>query len=800
MKVSYRWLCDVAPGLELSPGEMVQRLALRGAPVERVIDLGRAWRDVYVARVRAARPHPNADRLTLCLVEGPQGEVPVVCGAPNVQVGAYHPFVGVGGVLPGGLRIEKRKIRGEISQGMLCSERELEVGSDGDRILALDGDLEVGQAFAQAMGLDDTCLDIEVTPNRGDLLSHVGVARELHPGGDTALVLPELAGPSSAAAAGWVRGATEVQAGGVRVCIEDPQLCPRYLGAVITNVSVGPSPRWLADRLSSVGMRPVNNVVDATNYVMLELGQPLHAFDLARLRGSTVSVGPARDGELLTTLNGQTHTLASGMLLIRDDVAAVAVAGVMGGADSEVTDATEDVVLECALFEPKQVHATRRALGLSTDASYRFERGVDPESMEIALRRAAALIEHTSKGSLHGEFIDVCPAPWSPPTVKLRPSRVAHLLGQDFSVPEIRELLTPLGYRVERVGPDALDIRVPGHRSYDTLREVDLIEEVARSHGYDAFASEMAPGRPGSVPDHPSFRLADRLRAMMVGEGLSEAQTPALGPASAGDVELLNPMSRQESHLRRDRLSGLLSAVEMNMARGVRDIRLFEIGTAFSPGANSVPVETTRLAVVLTGGRAPEHWSGSSEPFDVYDVAHVLDRIRQVAYPEGRVVPSAGPPTRFVPQRSYELRCGGGRPVGWAGELVSGGIDLPPWARAVLGAEILLPDVPAPESYPIACDLPDQPAAQRDLAFLVPFTTPVGDVLEAAGRGAGRFLEDVSVFDLYVGDDLPSTVRSVALRLRFRARERTLTERDVDQACRRVMRTVKERTGVEPRG
>lgn len=814
MKVSYRWLRDVAPGIGLTPEEAMARLALRGAPVEEAEDLSAGLGDIVIGQVLEARPHPNADRLTLCRVAGPQGEVPVVCGAPVVHEGAFYPFAPVGAVLPGGFKIGKRKIRGEFSQGMLCSESELSLGEDHAGIMLLEGEYEAGAPFARATGLEDYRFDVEVTPNRGDLLSHAGIARELHPEGAAALVLPAFPGGGDGGdtgfAASFARGAFESSSAGVRIEIEDARLCSRYLGAVIRGVSVGPSPPWLRGRLQAAGARPINNVVDATNYVMLELGQPLHAFDLARLVDATIVVGRARPGESLMTLDGEARAITTDMLMIRDARRPVAIAGVMGGRDSEVSDTTQDILLECALFEPKQVRRTRRALGMSTDASYRFERGVDPSAMETAVRRAAALIMATAGGSLDGEIIDACPAPWEQPRVELRPSRVRHVLGVDFAPDRIVGLLAPLGYRVGERRSDALEFLVPGHRSYDTLREVDLIEEVARTYGYDAFPEVLAPFRAGNVPDHPLFQLEDRLRALLAADGISEAQTPALGPARDGDVPLLNPMSADESHLRRDRLPGLLRHVERNMARGVRDVRLFELGTAFAPVPDAPPAESARVAAVLTGRRAPMQWSDAGDRFDVYDIARVVARIAAEVSPGWTVVPgraggAAAPalPARaaglFVPGRWYALLSAGGEIVGWGGEVAPAAMDLPPWAGAVTGAEVVLPDLPAPKPAVTATELPGHPASQRDVAFLLPVGAAAGDVLRSARAGGGRLLEAVELFDLYEGSDLPPDTVSLAVRLRFRARGRTLTDREVDKACRGVLARVKEETGVEPR-
>lgn len=800
MKVSYRWVRDVAPGIGLGPAEAMERLALRGAPVEEWVDLAEGLKDIVIGRVLEAGPHPNADRLTLCRVAGPDGEVPVVCGAPVVRVGAYYPFAPVGAVLPGGFRIGRRKIRGSYSEGMLCSERELELGEDHAGIMLLEGQYGVGAPFAASVGLDDVRMDVEVTPNRGDLLSHVGIARELHPEGQAGIALPPFPGGRGELAASFARGGGEASSAGCHIVIEDPDLCSRYLGAVIRGVTVGPSPRWLADRLRAAGARPINNVVDATNYVMLELGQPLHAFDLEKLADATIVVGRARPGESLVTLDDEARAITPDMLMIRDAVQPVAIAGVMGGRDSEVSGGSSDVLLECALFEPRQVRATRRALGMSTDASYRFERGVDPASMEAAVLRAVSLILATAGGTLDGEIIDVHPRPWVPPVVGLRPSRANHVLGVDFTPDAISKLLVPLGYAVETAGADRLDVTVPGHRTYDTLREVDLIEEVARTHGYDAFPEVMSAARAGTVPDHPLFQLEDRLRGLLAANGISEAQTPALGPKRHGDVALLNPMSRDESYLRRDRLPGLLTHVERNMSRGVRDVRLFEIGTAFAPSEEGPPSESSRVAVVLTGGRTPPHWSSRAEPFEVHDIAGVLGLIAREACPDAAVVPADGRVQRlFAPGRCYEVVSCAGEVVGWGGQVRPELLDLPRWAGAVVGGEVVLPEVPAPQPDVTARDLPDQPAVQRDVAFLVPAGTAAGAVLDAARKAAGRLLETGDVFDVYEGEDLPPGTRSVALRLRFRARGRTLTDKEVDKTCRRVVRTVKEKTGVEPR-
>ncbi|HSR41831.1 MAG TPA: phenylalanine--tRNA ligase subunit beta, partial [Longimicrobiales bacterium] len=697
--------------------------------------------------------------------------------------------------------IREAEIRGAESLGMLCSERELGLGRDHSGLLELDGDVEPGASFVEAFGLDDVRFDVEVTPNRGDLLSHRGIARELAPEGDAGLRLPPIPGGPELEPS-LIEHAREVTAGGATIRIEEPDLCFRYLGAVIRGVRVGPSPAWLASRLRAAGARPINNVVDATNYVLLEMGQPLHAFDLERLRDHTIVVRRARPGEVITTLDGVDRSLSAEMLCICDARDPVAVAGVMGGEDSEVSGETTDVLLECALFEPTQVRATRQALDLSTDASYRFERGVDPTLMASALRRAAEVILATAGGELEEEVADVRPRPWEGLHVPLRPARVRRLLGVGFEADELRGLLEPLGFGVEEGTEEALSGRIPGWRSYDVTREVDLIEEVARSHGYDRFPEELGPFRPGTVPDDPFFRLEDELRDHLVGRGYLEAQLPAFAPPDEGEVALLNPISADESHLRASLVPGLLRRVEHNLARGVRDVRLFEIGTCFFSGPDGPrPREETRVAVVVTGRRRPPHWSRPDEPVDLWDVKALLaELVERARIPEGAVTPGAPDGAPVEESRGFAVRDGDGEVVGSGGRLPPGAVDAPPWAGDVWALEVILPAEPGPAPVP-AFEAPQAfPGVERDLALLVPREVPVERVREAIVGAGGGFLGAVEIFDLYEGEGIPPGTRSVAYRLHFASPERTLMDEDVDEATARVVRTLEEELGVERRG
>ncbi|HEX7119706.1 MAG TPA: phenylalanine--tRNA ligase subunit beta [Longimicrobiales bacterium] len=806
MNVSYRWLTALAPGLDEAPERIAERLAMYGAPVDEVDAVGAAISDVVIARVESVRRHPNADRLSLCEVDAGTGEVlQVVCGAPNVRAGHYYPFAPVGAGLPGGIKIRKAKIRGEESRGMLCSERELGLGRGHEGIMELHGRYTPGESFAEALGLDDVRLVVDVTPNRPDLLSHWGVARELAPGGEAGLRLPPFPerGAAGAGTVRFERVEREGETGGVKVVLEDSRGCPRYLGVVIRGVRIGPSPDWLAARLRAVGLRPINNVVDATNYVLYELGQPLHAFDLDRLGGGEVRIRRARAGEAIVTLDGERRVLSEDMVVIADAERPVAVAGVMGGLDSEVTEETTNVFLECALFDPKTTRRTRRALGMSTDASYRYERGVDPEGMERAALRAVELILAVAGGEPVGVGVAVDPEPASAPVVAIRPSRTSALLGVELGADAISGYLEPLGFRVVDRGDDVLRVRVPGPRWYDVAREADLIEEVARRHGYDAFPEELRPFRPSAVPEDAMAGLESRLREFLVGRGFLEARLASFAPESAGDVALLNPLSAEEGRLRRALLPGVLRQVELNFARAVRSVRLFEIGTVFAPGPapDAAPLEATHLAVAFTGARMQPHWSGEAPAFDLWDLKALLEELCDVLGVGGAAVEPGVPDGRaFAPSEAFRVVDRDGQALGGGGRIDARVIDAPAWAEPVWALELALSPGLAAVERPTYRPAPAFPAVERDAALLVPDALPAARVEAVIRDAGGAILEAVFPFDLYRGRGVAEGVRSIAYRLRFRAADRTLTDPEVDEAFGRILNRLEEELGVRRRG
>lgn len=796
MNISYRWLQSLAPGIEASPLEVADRLAAYGAPADEIEDIAANLRDVIVAKVVETKKHPNADRLSVCTVDagGPE-TLNVVCGAPNVQAGAYYPFAPVGAALPNDLKIRKAKIRGETSEGMLCSAAELGLGRDHSGILTLRGTFVPGEPFAGALGLDDARIVLDITPNRGDLLSHIGVAREL--AGDD-VRLPTLPGAGDVGERMPVEGEA---AGTVRVRIDDNDGCPRYLAALIRGVRVEPSPAWLDARLRAIGQRPINNIVDATNYILHELGQPLHAFDAAKLGGNQIIVRRARDNERIRTLDDVERRLDASMLVIADADVPVALAGIMGGADSEVTNDTADVLLECALFDPATTRRTRNALGLSTDASYRFERGVDPEGMETALRRAVDLIIAVAGGSVDGAA-RVGGAVEPRRTIILRVSRVEQVLGVPFTTAQLAELLAPIGFDVDARDAETITVRVPGFRSYDVLREDDLVEEIARRHGYDTIPDELRPFRVGSLPDDPLSRLEDRLRTLFVGEGFYETRSVPFVSEKEGDVALLLPLASNESRLRRTLLHTLVHRVEYNFARGIGDVRLFELGTVFAPSApGELPLEATHAAAMFTGARAPEHWSTTSQPFDAFDLKALGELLAGTLGLEMRAATGAADDLpeaiRSVLEAPlFALVAGDGAVVGAAGRVRDAAIDAPAWAGDVWAIELVLrPEMMTRREFSLR-PLPQYPAIERDLALLVPAGTAAGDVQTTIRESGGALLQDVAPFDLFTGKGIPAGTRSIAFRLHFRSPERTLTDDEVDEAVARVLRTLEQTHGV----
>jgi phenylalanyl-tRNA synthetase beta chain len=797
VNISRRWL-ERFLRRPLEAQDISTRLAAQGAAVDLIEPLNAGLGDIRIALVEEVRQHPNADRLRVCIVnDGGTERHQVVCGAPNVTAGRKYPFAPVGATVPVGkggapVRIERARLRGETSEGMLCSARELGVGVDADGLWELDTDAAPGTLLLEALPLDDDRIVVDVTPNRPDLLGHKGIARELAASLNLPYRLPQLGGatlPPDVPPVQRAAGLRETVTGPLRVAIDDPEGCARFHAAVMRGVKVGPSPAWLRQPLEAVGVRSINNIVDATNYVMLELGQPMHAYDLATLKGPALVARRARTGEKLVTLDGVERTLDGETTVIADAARVVGIGGVMGGHDTEVRDGTTDLALEAAWFEPSRVRRARRAFGLSTEASYRFERGVDRWNAGEAMRRCLEIILLTAGGTLDGNPVDLHPVVANPPRIFLRLARVKQVLGLELGQHEVERCLVAIGATVVAKPDDArLAVDVPGWRP-DLTTEIDLVEEVARMHGYDRVPTELRPFRPGSLPDAPAVAVKDRIRSGLVAEGLSEVVSlPFTAADGEGSVPLLNPLADTGASLRRRLLPTLVRHAERNWNSHVRDVRLFEIGTIFErAGAGKRPVEQLRLALVVTGAREPAHWASNSAPdVDAWDLKGLAEVAGALAHPGA---------TWHVEGDHFMARVKDGRTVGWAGRLEA---DTPPWGGALFGVEI---DVTDGARLPVRVEpLPTTPAIERDLSLVVPDGVTAAETARVIRQSAGVLLEAARVTAEFRGAALGDGRRSVTFRLTYRAPDRTLRDTDVDASEARVLGALERELGLSRRG
>ncbi len=794
MKIPYKWIREFVD-LKLTPAEAADRLINAGVEVASVTALAPpGLAGVVVGEIEAIERElgeSHGHRLLLCRVTTGRHHFSVVCGAPNTKVGVRAAFAPPGAVLPGDHRIKAAKIRGTDSQGMLCSERELGLGDEHEAgILLVDAGAPLGGDLIAHLGLDDHVLEIEITPNRPDCLSVVGVARELAALTGARFRVPRIA----------VAEAKEAARGLARVRIEAPALCPRYAARVVSGVTVGPSPAWMAARLRAVGLRPISNVVDVTNYVLWELGHPLHAFDYDTVTDRTIVVRRAHRGERVQTLDGQERALTDAMLVIADPARAIAIAGVMGGANTEVSDRTTRILLESAYFNPGSIRRTSRALGLRTDAAYRFERGADIEALAQALDRAAGLIAEVAGGAVARGVVDAYPRRRTPVRVRLRMSRVKRILGTAPTRGQAKRILAGLGLPVRDRGAD-LDVEVPSFRR-DLAMEDDLVEEIIRVWGYDKIPTTLPGGAIELVKHPPSFRQAQAARRVLVGAGLMEAVThsfsdparaAALGGAGApAPLQLLNPLSQDASLLRSHPLEGVLGAVATNGRRQQPDVALFELCTTYGPAKNETgAIESRWVAIALTGARAESAWHSGDSKADVYDAKglaeHVLDALGVHTRPGG-----PGRLAGFEPDCHGSLVTADGAVVAEFGEVLHAASAAFGIAAPVFAATIALDVAAAIEPPPLRYQpLPRFPAVQRDLAFLVGAGQPLtaADVEAALAREAGPLVRQLTLFDVF---RFPDGRRSLAWRLTFQAEDRTLTDEEVNQIQERVARRITE--------
>jgi phenylalanyl-tRNA synthetase beta chain len=801
MKVTLNWLREFVP-IELSLDRLAERLVLAGLEVEGISEQGAE--PVRIARITHIEPHPQADRLVVCHVTTGGETIPVVCGATNMQTGDTVAFAPAGTLLPGGTHVERVEIRGQLSCGMLCSEAELGLSHDHSGLLLLPSDALLGELLFPFLGLRDTILDIAITPNRGDCLSVLGLAREI----------AALTGTTLQAKKPRVRERGAPITEQARVMITDPDLCPRYAARVITGVHVAPSPVWMRWRLAAAGIRPLNNLIDITNYVMIERGQPLHAFDLEMVAGAEIIVRRARDTASLKTLDGQERTLVPDDLLICDRDRGVAIAGVMGGENSEVREQTTHVLLESAYFTPETVRRTARRLGLRTEASYRFERGVDPEGTVLALDRAAELFTELAGGQVSHGVIDERPHPLARTVIPLRGQRVAALLGSVVEDREIARCLRTLGATVRRERRGTWRVTVPAHRS-DLTQEADLVEEVARLRGYDTIPTLLPKAElRGDGWNREGF-WSKRVRTCLVAQGMAEMLNlsftsvrfnelfPGLVPESAA-IPIVNPLSTEDAELRLSLLSNLIRALQYNVRQGARGIAAFELGKVFyaerTPSLADHEQERINLSGVLLGELPVIGLGLRSQSADFTDLKGIVEAVCQELHCETQTRwVRAGEIPFLHPGKSAALTVNDAI-IGVAGALHPAHcaeLDFSdaPWVFE-LDFSSLLDYARAITRYQ---PLPRFPVVVRDLAIVAHEELPAQAVIEAVNELAHPLIMDIRLFDLYRGDAIPAKKKSLAYSISYRAPDRTLTAVEVNSVHAQVVAHLVQTLEVEVR-
>jgi phenylalanyl-tRNA synthetase beta chain len=795
MKVSTKWLKDYIT-LKQSPDEMAELLTMSGNEVAKVVTTG-GWDNVVIGELKAVAPHPNADRIRLATVWDGAAEHTVVCGAPNLTVGDKIAFASVGARLIDGhtgepMRLKASKIRGVLSEGMCCSEKELGLSQQHEGILILPKDAPVGTKLTDYMG--DSVIDLEVTPNRPDCLSVIGIARELHALTKEPLHLSEIAYPESD---------TSIEKS-VKITIADPDLCPRYSATLITGITLGESPRWLQERLTAAGMRPINNIVDITNYVMMEWGQPLHAFDYDKLTGQEIIVRRAKDGEQIKTLDGAMRTLSHDTLVIADQEKAVAIAGVMGGEETEVTVETKNILIESASFRPSSVHYTAAKLGLHSEASQRFERGIARELTMPAVRRATQLVAEIAGGTPAKGVLDVYPGMRTPEAIRLTVSKAEAVLGEKLLLNEIVETLDLLGFDVKA---DAANNEVSAVAPYwrsDIRIPEDLIEEVARITSYDKIPSAMlGEALPKQNPE-PAFRLKRGIKDTLTGYGLQEIVTYALtsepllkkvypesNAVNPAPLYIMNPMTEEQTCLRTNLRAGLMAALAANRRFEDGGIKLFELGKVYLRNEAELPDEPDMLTGVLAGARLEKSWNTPGDVVDFYDAKGVIEGVLASIGIRPSFAESNDETFAVKKQAAVLIE---GKPVGVLGEVhpkVLATFELTePAYLFELNVTALLPYSAAPKLYQ---PVPRFPAVPRDIALVLDYGAPHEKVQDVIADFP--LVTQVKLFDVYSGKQLPEGKKSLAYSIIFMSPDHTLTDDEVNDVMEKIVSRLNKEFG-----
>ncbi|HZK25781.1 MAG TPA: phenylalanine--tRNA ligase subunit beta [Oscillospiraceae bacterium] len=804
MRVPYTWLKDFIE-IELTAEELAETLTRAGIEVDEIVTLAPRFSEVVVAEVISIDKHPQADKLFVTQVSDGQDTMTVVAGIDNIKAGDKVPLAKPGAKLPGDVKIKRTKLRGIESHGMLCSAEELALslnpGING--ILVLDPETPVGQPLADALGLNDPILILDLTPNRADCLGLVGVAKEV-----AALTGKRVQLPDNTLTINLAQAEQIVP----KIRIESPELCARYTGLVIKDIKIALSPIWLQIRLLQAGVRPISNIVDVTNYVMWEWGQPLHAFDYQTLAAQTIVVRRAETEEKLVTLDNNERSLSNEMLVIADAEQAVAIAGVMGGLATEITDETQAVLLESAHFNPVSIRRTGRSLGMYSEAQQRFEKGVDVNGCVNAMQRAARLIELLGAGSVAGEIVDEYAAPSYPRQVRLRPERARKLLGLEISQREMTAIFQRQGFTVEE--GTYLHVMVPTLRA-DLQEEVDLIEEVARIYGYDKIDTSLPGGQLIQGRLTEKQRALAKTRQLLVACGLNEAicysfvspqQFDKLNLTAADPLRktltIANPLSDEQSVMRTMLTGGLLDALVYNQNRNQHNVKLFELGTVFL--AADVPLaqqpeEKTMLGLALMGSFPAEHWQEKPQAVDFYTLKGIVENLFARLGVTGYSF-KASELSWCQPGQTAEVWLDDVK-LGWLGHLHPEALDNYDLAQPVFVAELdmhyILARVQLVAAY---SSLPRYPAVLRDLAVVVPDDTTAAEVVRVIREAGGKLVEDVALFDQYRGEQIPQGHRSLAFAVTYRDADRTLNDQEVTKVHQQIEAALGQLLGAGLRG
>jgi len=800
MKVSLSWLNEYTP-IEMNTADLAEALTMAGLEVESVSDRFGYLDSVYVGRIDAVEAHPDADKLKVCHVDIGQRKVAVVCGAPNAGKDMLAPLALPGTVFPDGSILEESVIRGQKSQGMLCSEAELGLGLDKSGLWVLDPALNVGGRLADALNLSDAVIEIDLTPNRPDCLSVIGVAREVAVIQNTPLNYPDFK----------VVDQTNKAAKMTSVRIEAPDHCPRYSARLVVDVRVGASPFWLQDKLMSIGVRPINNIVDITNYVLMETGQPLHAFDYDQLAENRIVVRTANQGESFVTLDEKERLLDSEMLMICDGEKPVAVGGVMGGLNSEIETATSRVLIESAYFNPVSIRKTSKKLGLNTEASHRFERGIDPEGTIAAVNRAATLMVEIAGGTLIDGLIDEYPAPQNVENITLSVGNTNRVLGTNLGRREIEGLLTSIGFKVDskaaKDNPDELAVRRPSFR-VDVSRPEDLKEEIARLSGYNkiptTFPEMPAEGRRPS----PRLDLRNRIKTRMSGLGFTEAVTYSFGSHAASDrlgfasddprrsvVAILNPLTEDQAIMRTSMIPGLLETMHYNMAQQVKNLKIFEIGKTFIAVDDAkLPQETEILAGLWTGARYPASWHGREIACDYYDIKGVVEALLDELKIENLLFTGISVTCDNYMRAGHTARILAGEKVlGQVGEIHSQvGVEYDLKQPAYIFELDVDRIIALVSEAKYAKPVPKYPAVFRDITIIVNREFETQAIMQAVDTANEELIECLTLFDVFEGDPIPSGKKSISFHVTYRSSRKTLVDEDINQLHKSITEKLME--------